>query len=82
VAEILSARSSSSHVTCTAAGLQIIGPGGNPNLTTVPPVTGGLVRAFEIVGDTGGPDISNDDDCSDDTRMRVVFNPIRLRLAP
>ncbi|MEY4510198.1 MAG: hypothetical protein RLZZ450_2320 [Pseudomonadota bacterium] len=82
VAEILSATRSETHVISTPAGFQILGPGANPNLSAVPPVTGDLVRAFEIVGDTGGPDISDDNNCNDDTRMRVVFNPVRLRLAP
>ena len=40
----------------------------------------GLVRYFEMVGDTGGNDISGDNDCKDDTRIRVTFNPIHLEV--
>lgn len=43
----------------------------------VPALEGTLVRYFHIVGDTGGDDISNDDNCNDDTRIeRIDFFPI------
>lgn len=43
----------------------------------VPPLEGTLVYFFHIVGDTGGDDISNDDNCNDDTRIeRIDFSPI------
>lgn len=43
----------------------------------VPALEGTLVQYFHIVGDTGGDDISNDDNCNDDTRIeRIDFFPI------
>lgn len=45
----------------------------------VPAVEGGLVKFFHIVGDTGGEDISNDDNCNDDTRIvKIEFFPVKL----
>lgn len=47
----------------------------------VPSTEGTLVKFFHIVGDTGGDDISNDDNCNDDTRIeRIEFFPVRLEL--
>lgn len=41
----------------------------------------GPVRLFSIVGDTGGPDISTDDDPKDDTRIvGIKFKPIKIRV--
>ncbi|WP_373548108.1 hypothetical protein [Haliscomenobacter sp.] len=52
--------------------------GGN-TICQVPPTEGTLVRFFHIVGDTGGPDISEDDNCNDDTRIvKLEFNPVKL----
>lgn len=46
----------------------------------VPPVEGGLVKFFHIVGDTGGPDISEDDNCNDDTRIvKIEFWPMKIQ---
>lgn len=43
----------------------------------VPALEGTLVRFFNIVGDTGGADISDDDNCNDDTRIvKLEFNPV------
>ncbi|KYC38728.1 hypothetical protein WA1_36790 [Scytonema hofmannii PCC 7110] len=40
-----------------------------------------LVKLFAIVGDTGGPDISDDDNPKDDTRVVAIeFNPVRIEL--
>ncbi len=40
------------------------------------PTEGLAVKTFQIVGDTGGPDISDDNNCNDDTRIvRIDFNP-------
>lgn len=42
----------------------------------------GPVQAFAIVGDTGGPDISDDTNGKDDTRINgIKFNHIKLRLS-
>jgi hypothetical protein len=43
----------------------------------VPSLVGHAVRLFHIVGDTGGPDISDDTNCNDDTRIvKIQFNPV------
>ncbi|MBX9782178.1 MAG: hypothetical protein K2X48_02690 [Chitinophagaceae bacterium] len=50
-------------------------------IVRVPPVEGTLVKFFHIVGDTGAQDISEDDNCNDDTRIvKIEFFPIRLEL--
>ena len=42
---------------------------------------GGPVRIFAIVGDTGGPDISNDENGKDDTRINsIMFKKLRISL--
>lgn len=42
-----------------------------------------LVKAFHFVADTGGPDISTDENPKDDTRLaKVVFNEARISLQP
>ncbi len=47
----------------------------------VPSVDGALVKFFHIVGDTGGPDISDDDNCNDDTRIvKIEFFPAKIKL--
>lgn len=41
-----------------------------------------LVKLFAIVGDTGGADISDDDNPKNDTRIVAIeFNPVRVELA-
>lgn len=40
----------------------------------------GLVSGWEITGDTPGQDISDDDNCDDDTRVKVMLNTIRIKL--
>lgn len=43
----------------------------------IPSTEGTLVKHFHIVGDTGGDDISNDDNCNDDTRIeKIEFFPV------
>ncbi len=47
----------------------------------VPAIEGTLVKFFHIVGDTGGADISDDDNCNDDTRIvKLEFNPVNVTL--
>lgn len=49
----------------------------------VPPTPGkgALVASFFIVGDTGGDDISDDNNPKDDTRIdKIAFNKVRLEL--
>jgi hypothetical protein len=40
----------------------------------------GLVTRWNIVGDTGGTDISEDDNPKDDTQVTVQLNPLKVRL--
>ncbi len=48
----------------------------------VPPTEGTLVKFFHIVGDTGGPDISDDTNCNDDTRIvKLEFFPVKVKMA-
>lgn len=50
------------------------------SIITVPALQGTLVDSFEIVGDTGGDDISNDDNCKDDTRInKITFFPVFVK---
>lgn len=47
----------------------------------VPPTEGTLVKFFHIVGDTGGDDISTDDNCNDDTRIvKIEFFPVKVEM--
>lgn len=57
------------HVSLSAflQGLKAVGYAGNTVMTVVP--TDGPVLFFAIVGDTGGDDISGDDNPKDDTRI-------------
>ncbi len=48
--------------------------------TDVPFKDDGLVRRWNIVGDTGGGDISDDDNPHDDTQVAIQLNPMRLKL--
>lgn len=44
-----------------------------------PSLEGRAVRFFHIVGDTGGDDISNDNNCNDDTRIeKIEFFPMQV----
>lgn len=55
--------------------------GGGNHVYMVPPTRPGPVATFAIVGDTGGPDISTDDVCKDDTRIeRIDYAPITVSL--
>jgi hypothetical protein len=45
----------------------------------IPPTEGAMVKYFHIVGDTGGDDISHDDNCNDDTRIvKIEFFPVTV----
>ncbi|RYY69623.1 MAG: hypothetical protein EOO13_08955 [Chitinophagaceae bacterium] len=44
-----------------------------------PSLEGTAVKYFHIVGDTGGDDISNDDNCNDDSRIEMIeFFPVKV----
>ena len=48
---------------------------------SVAPTTAGPVHRFDIVGDTGGDDISTDANCKCDTRIESIrFNAITAEL--
>ena len=48
-------------------------------VTVVPSLEGKLVKFFHVVGDTGGEDISNDNNCKDDTRIeKIEFFPLQV----
>jgi len=47
------------------------------------PITGSLVNLMQVIGDTGGGDISGDNDCGCDTQIRrISFNPVTVTLSP
>ncbi|HMO34047.1 MAG TPA: hypothetical protein PKE07_13720 [Lacibacter sp.] len=61
--------------------IQFYATTGNNTCIRVPAKNGLLVKYFHFVGDTGGSDISNDDNCNDDTRIvNLEFFPIRLEV--
>lgn len=61
-----------------AAGLVKTYLSGNTVIRT-PALEGRAVKYFHIVGDTGGDDISNDDNCNDDTRIeKIEFFPVEV----
>lgn len=48
-------------------------------VTVLPSIEGRLVKFFHIVGDTGGDDISNDNNCKEDTRIeKIEFFPVSV----
>lgn len=56
-------------------------PDGDNTVVVLPPGRGRLVNRFKIVGDTGGDDISDDNNCKQDTRIvDISFNRIRVEL--
>jgi hypothetical protein len=61
---------------------KLVGKYNKGNTVMVMPATEGkLVRFFHIVGDTGGDDVSNDDNCNDDTRIeKIEFFPVRVTM--
>ena len=48
--------------------------------TDVPFKDDGLVTRWNIVGDTGGGDISDDDNPNDDTQVAIQLNPVKVKL--
>jgi hypothetical protein len=58
-----------------------VGNYGNNTVYVLPPMQGKLVNRFYLVGDTGGPDISEDTDCRDDTRVeKIEFNKVFVQI--
>ncbi len=60
----------------------IIQAAGGAKGIDVPFKDDGLVTRWNIAGDTGGPDISDDDNPHDDTQVAVQLNPVKLKLKP
>ncbi|MEX1366049.1 MAG: hypothetical protein AB1Z98_23175 [Nannocystaceae bacterium] len=74
--EVRDARRFLGQVESATAGLNFQGN----HVHTVHPTTDGPVNVFAIVGDTGGDDISKDDNPKDDTRIQAIkFNKVRVR---
>ncbi len=62
-----------------SAGGEFLGCNDGEILTVAP--AGGPVRQFLIIGDTGGGDVSNDDDCTCDTQIRRIdMQPLQVYL--
>ncbi|MEO8405466.1 MAG: hypothetical protein ABI480_12750 [Chitinophagaceae bacterium] len=53
---------------------------GGQHGTDVPFKDDGLVTRWNIVGDTGGTDISDDTNCNDDTQVAVQLNPMKIKI--
>jgi len=82
ISEILSPRTTNINFISPRGGEQFIGATGDSNNTVTNTEPMNFIRRMAIVGDTGGDDISTDDDCRDDTRIEnISFFPIRVRFA-
>lgn len=80
IAQILTPDTSSVTFISQGAGAQFIGPNGNSGNTVVVTEPTNFIKRMRIVGDTGGDDISTDNDCTDDTRIESIeFFPIKVR---
>ncbi len=80
---VMSAHGFPSGVTATKGQVaQLISQYSKGNtVVKVPATDGTLVKFFHIVGDTGGDDISTDDNCNDDTRIvKIEFFPVTLEM--
>jgi hypothetical protein len=82
ISQILSNNVTTIDFVSQSAGAQFIGPVGDSSNTVSITEPTNFIRQMRIVGDTGGNDISTDDDCSDDTRIESIsFFPIRIQFA-
>ena len=80
IAQILSPISTNINFISPSAGAQFIGATGTSNNTVTNTEPMNFIKRMAIVGDTGGDDISTDNDCNDDTRIESVhFFPIKVR---
>ena len=85
IAQLMSGKSSEVHY-ISKPGIGPFSPGalrelaGGARGTEVPFKDDGLVTRWNIVGDTMGGDISDDDNPKDDTQVTVQLNPVKLRL--
>ena len=80
ISQILSTNETTIDFVSPSAGAQFIGPVGDSSNTVSVTEPTNFIRRMRIVGDTGGNDISTDDDCNDDTRIEnISFLPIKIR---
>ena len=80
IAQILSPRTTIINFISPSAGIQYIGATGTSNNTVTNTEPMNFIKRMAIIGDTGGNDISTDNDCSDDTRIEsVTFFPIKVQ---
>lgn len=62
-----------------AGGFEVSIFGCNDGVVEDATVSGGPVRTFSLIADTGGEDISGDNDCRCDSRIqRIAFNPVTI----
>jgi hypothetical protein len=82
IAQIITPATTNVDFITPSAGMQIIGPVGESSNTVTVTEPMNFIRSMSVVGDTGGDDISTDNDCTDDTRIeRISFFPIKIRFA-
>ncbi|HMR92004.1 MAG TPA: hypothetical protein PKC69_06810 [Chitinophagaceae bacterium] len=87
IAELMSGKAAELSFVAPRAGTFSFTPGGlskvlNVNAASVTDKNDGVVKSWEITGDTNGPDISDDDNCADDTRAVAILNKIKIKLKP
>jgi len=76
---VLAAHGVPANITTDAASKLISSYLKGNTVIKVAALDGTLVKFFHIVGDTGGDDISNDDNCNDDTRVeKIEFFPVKV----
>lgn len=82
IAQIITPATTNIEFISPPGGIQIIGPVGDSSNTVTITEPMNFVSSMSVVGDTGGNDISTDNDCSDDTRIENIrFFPIKIRFA-
>ncbi|MEC4005757.1 hypothetical protein OX283_013885 [Flavobacterium sp. SUN052] len=80
IAQILSPITTNINFISPSAGTQFIGATGTSNNTVTNTEPMNFIKRMAIVGDTGGDDISTDNDCTDDTRIEnISFFPIKVQ---
>lgn len=82
IAQIITPTTTNTTFLSPPGGIQIIGPIGNSSNTVTLTEPLNFIQNMEIVGDTGGDDISTDNNCHEDTRIENIrFFPIKIRYA-
>lgn len=82
IAQIITPATTNIEFISPSGGIQIIGPVGDSSNTVTITEPMNFISSMSVVGDTGGNDISTDNDCSDDTRIENIrFFPIKIRFA-